>query len=283
MVFHVERIHPIIKGSYFLPHSMTHYLVYGAYYISNILSVNTSLTSIMILSETLLVVLMVFMISQLLVQKFKHLYSRRTLLLISLSLIIVSSIHLPLVSRYFYLGNWSPNTWHNPTTFLIKPIAFLCILGIYYFIKQQNHANKGVYVISLSTLFTLSVWAKPSFAITFYPALFIFTFIYYTRDFKLYIKIFLILLPSLVLLFFQYYKTYHTKINDTFDLKDNIVFTNFGIIKLYTNNILLSLISAIAFPISILIIDFKSVKNNQLLILSWFTLIISYLQLSFFA
>jgi hypothetical protein len=48
--------------------------------------------------------------------------------------------------------------------------------------------------------------------------------------------------------------------------------------KLYTRNILFSFILATAFPLTILIIEYKTILKNPYLILSWLLVIISFLQ-----
>lgn len=280
---HVARIMPIIKGEYYLPHSMLHYLTFGIYSLCYWLSIKISLLNVMILLETFLVVLIVEIIYKILKFYLENKYSEPILLLIAVSLIFITSIYAPFFNKLLYLGQWSPNTWHNPTTFIIKPIAICCMFGIYLFIQEHKFTKNKIFIVLLSAIFTLSIWAKPSFAISFYPALFIFLLVFHAKKYKLYLNIFLILLPSVIFLVIQYLRTYYVQIENTTDLKDNIIFTFFGVTRLYTSNIFISLILAIAFPLSILIMDFKNVRKNHILILAWLNIIIAYLQSSFLA
>lgn len=280
---HVMRIIPVVHGDYYIPHSMLHYITYGIYKICNWISLNISLYDVMVLLETFLVALILYIIYRVLLYYLKDKFNEIILLLISISLIFVTSIYIPFFNKFMYFGQGSPNTWHNPTTFIIKPIAILCFWGLVTYIQKYQHLSNKKLPIILSILFALSVWAKPSFAITFYPALLIFLIIYYRKNFKIYWNIFLILLPSIILLAIQYYHTYSQSLASTNDMKDNIIFTFFGVIRLWTKVPFISLLLAIAFPLSILVIDLKNVKKNQILILSWLNVIIAYLEFAFLA
>jgi hypothetical protein len=66
-------------------------------------------------------------------------------------------------------------------------------------------------------------------------------------------------------------------------MKDQIIFTNFGVLKLYTPSIFISLILAIGFPLSILMLDFRSALKDDLLIMSFLNTIFGYLQAAFLA
>lgn len=283
MEYHIARIMPIIRGEYYCPHSMLHYMVYWIHSVFEWLGSDMMLHDVMIWVQIVCFLLILELTHQVMKFYLKDKYSYFTLLIIATTLMFVISIYTPGFYKLLYYGKYSPNTWHNPTTFLIKPIAICCFMGMYLYIKEYELTKNKLFLIVLSALFTLGIWAKPSFAITYYPALFLFVVIYHTKEYKLYLKIFLILLPSLILLAFQYINTYYAALDNTSDLKDNIILTFFGFTRLWTKHVFISLLLAIAFPLSVIILDFKNAVKNRLLIFTWLFTLIGYLQVSFLA
>jgi hypothetical protein len=203
--------------------------------------------------------------------------------LIAISLVFVASIYFPLFSHLIYLGQWSANTWHNPTTLLVKPIALCSMVGVYFLISKNPISEKIKFRIALSILFALGIWAKPSFAITFYPALALFMILYYGKDLKLLFTIFIVMFPAAILLVIQYVQTYYAELNSTTDLKDNIIFSPFAVIHYFSPNAFVSFLLATLFPIAVFIADYANAKKNRLLILVWFNLFSAYFFVSMFA
>ncbi|MCB8994722.1 MAG: hypothetical protein H6538_03845 [Bacteroidales bacterium] len=128
-----------------------------------------------------------------------------------------------------------------------------------------------------SLLLLGSTYTKPSFIIAFIPALAIYLLVFHFRKLKLYIRVFLLLLPSILLLTYQFIETYNLQ-NTASYFHDKIIFTNFGVMKLYSDNILFSFILAAAFPLSILFIKNKNILANPYLLLSWLLVIVSFFQ-----
>lgn len=64
---------------------------------------------------------------------------------------------------------------------------------------------------------------------------------------------------------------------------DEIIFDFFGVWRLFTPNVLISILLANAFPLSLLVFRFKNVVHNNYLILAWFNLLIAIGQFGFFA
>lgn len=175
-VDHVSRILPIVNGDYFLPHSMLHYTIYGIVKLCEILSIDTNLMLVMVQFQTILLLLVFELQNRILSYYLKTNFNSVTIHLISAALLFVISVYAPFFNKFMYLGQWSPNIWHNPTTFLLKPFALLGFFGMYHYIQGSSFTKNKLFVIGLSALLTISIWAKPSFVITFYPALFIYLF-----------------------------------------------------------------------------------------------------------
>lgn len=60
---------------------------------------------------------------------------------------------------------------------------------------------------------------------------------------------------------------------------DEIIFDFFGVWRLFTPNVLISILLANAFPLSLLVFRFKNVVHNNYLILAWFNLLIAIVNL----
>ncbi len=280
---HVNRILPIINGEYFFPHPLFHYIVYYFHKLSFLLTLHWTLLDISVVLLSLLVVIIFDIIYRIAVYFHKDNYSLISLLIVSLSLLFVTPIYLSFFNTNLYLGQWGPNTWHSPTIFMIKPFSLICLFFMVKINQGNEWYNKPVILLLFSLFMALSAFAKPSFIISFAPATGIFLLMYYWKNFKLYFKIFILFLPTLAVLIYQYIATYSNDIISTADMKDEIIFTFFGVMKYYTPNVVISLILAIAFPFFLFIIDLKNCIKNQYLMISWFNVIISFALASFLA
>jgi len=280
---HVDRILPIVNGEYFFPHPLFHYIVYFIQKISIILNVNWSLLDISIVFLSLLFVVIFDIIYRIAVYFHIDNYTQFSLLLISLSLLFITPIYLPIFNTNLYLGQWGPNTWHSPTIFIIKPFTLICLFFMVKLSQGKEWYNKSGILVLFSLFMALSAFAKPSFVISFAPATIIFLLVYYWKNFKLYFKIFILFLPTIAVLIYQYIATYSNDIASTADMKDEIIFTFFGVMKYYTPNFGISLILATAFPLFLFIIDLKNCLKNHYLMLSFFNVIISFTFASFLA
>lgn len=103
---------------------------------------------------------------------------RRWIPAASMTLCLVTAICLPWFSQEIYVGQDSPNVWHNPTQLMVRPLALLVFwltVRLYERLRQGDW-SAGVYAgrgeAALYTLLiTLSVWSKPSFFQAFVPGL----------------------------------------------------------------------------------------------------------------
>ena len=180
-----------------------------------------------------------------------------------------------------YLGQWSPNCWHSPTMTLLKPFTLLAFFLVLIFIEKKDYTNNfQLFILSLFLL--IGAFIKPSFIICFLPALAVFLLIFRYKQYKLYFRLFLVFLPCLFLLLYQYFSTYYLSNTDSY-FHDKIILTFFGVTKLYTKSILFSTIRVLAFPLMVLIFSFKQIIKKTPLLLSWIMLIIAFIISGFIA
>jgi hypothetical protein len=274
---HIERIDPIVKGEYYMPHALFHYLVYGFrifnidhYAAALILTVLVNLATLFFLHKILNAVLP---------ERLRNLPS----LLLAICLSLVTAIWIPWFNKSVYLGQWSPNIWHSPTFYLVKPF----MLGsFYYFVLLIKEKTKFTLKngILFAMILAVSVIAKPSFLFSFTPAIIVYLLIFNWKNYPIYFKVGLSLLPALGLIFYQFLQTYLLKSANTgSDMKDEIIFTFFGVLKLYSPNIFISFLLAMAFPITVLFLDIKSAVKDKFLMLAFLNTFFAYIQAAFLA
>ena len=95
---------------------------------------------------------------------------------ISGMLLIMGPLSVPALTDNYYLGQFNPNVWHNPTTIAVKGIT-LVVFFIYVEIIEENNRSKKqellLYFMATVLLFA-SAFFKPSFYQMFVPALFVY-------------------------------------------------------------------------------------------------------------
>lgn len=91
----------------------------------------------------------------------------------SFLLLLLGPVYIPWYNPELYLGQGTPNTWHNPTNLMVKSFAICCffmVFGLLDAIDKQKEIKRSQYV-TLTVVIFLSVLAKPAFAQGFIPGL----------------------------------------------------------------------------------------------------------------
>ncbi len=177
-------------------------------------------------------------------------------------------------SKNIYLGQLTPNVWHNPTTIVSMPLAL--ILFFYTYRKLNNLDLKSYFIIS--GLVIINLLCKPNYLLAFLPVFIIFLAIRFikNKDFKILRGIVIITLSSVLVLICQFLLIYGDN-----NASSGIVFAPFAVWSHYSPNILASLILSIAFPLAYIIFYFSKARVNKSIILSWVIFIVSLLQFMF--
>ena len=252
------------KGESRVPHKG---FIYAVLLFKLLFRLNFEYATILLLSISIL--LIAFTINQILSWFLKEFYTTPFILFVTGCLMLFSAIFVPFFN-YIYLGQGSPNVWHNPTLFLVKPFAFISFFLFVYFLETKETQKSNSFILLLALLLLISVLMKPNFVIAFIPSVAIYILIKHAKKIKLYWKSTLIFLPSVILLLMQF--TDYSKL----ELRTSFGF--FVVWMYYSPNVPFSLLLALAFPLSVLFFRFKSFLNNNYLILSWIFIIISILQ-----
>lgn len=202
------------------------------------------------------------------------------LLISSVLINLVTAIYLPFFNKFILVGQSSPTTWHNATQLALKPLAILTYTLFLLFLADKDKRNSFWHGLVISILLLLTTIAKPSFMIIFLPALGIYILWKHVKEFEYYWKSFLIALPMMTLVAFQYIDIF---VKSSHVEKNSIVLDMFKLWSSYSPFVPVSVLLAIAFPLSILIFRFEIIKTNSFLLIAWLQYIVGFAQVGFFA
>lgn len=182
---------------------------------------------------------------------------------LSFLLLLVGPIYIPWYNSKIYLGQGTPNTWHNPTNLMVKPFAVACFFLILFILKiiyDGKHVEKKYYMILTALLF-ISTLAKPSFLQGFIPALGIYMIIYCIknkfRDIKNYLFICLTFVPSVLWMLWTFVTMFYTNSNG-----GGIGVGWLKWLSIYSPNVALSMALLFMFPILYIILNIKKIYKK---------------------
>ena len=179
---------------------------------------------------------------------------------LDLVLHLVAAIYVPMFNKEPYLGQGSPNIWHNPTTIAVRPIALLVFVltaSIVIQAKKEEFENSipaGRAVLT-SILLILSCLAKPSFVQVYYPAIFtlmiIWLIMYKGKNLRTAIQLMLMCLPSLAVMILQFVIAFYGGNSKS----GGITIAPFVVAGARTPSIAISMLLLLAFPLLMLILS----------------------------
>ncbi len=202
---------------------------------------------------------------------------------ISFVVMIVAPLYIPWFNPYIYLGQGSPNVWHNPTTLMVRPFAILvAIKAIEVMEKPFTFSDfkfklKTLFYITVLTAF--SAIAKPSFIQIFFPAIFVFCVVKcLVSKWKYLPNAFFLLvccLPSLCVFILQFLLSFFQN-NVIQNRSPNIAIKFLYAMKIWSPNPLISQILVIAFPLTVLVSKIiRKEKKSNFYIFTWLMYIVA--------
>lgn len=186
----------------------------------------------------------------------------------SFLLMIMGPLYMPRYAQYYYLGQGTGNIWHNPTNMAVKGTAVLAFMLIGALIYRENNSVK--HYLLLAVLLMISALEKPSFLQGIIPGVGLYMILrcifemFWRRDRKKFvsecknfIKIITAFIPAAFILFFQFYVSFFSG-----EQSGGIGIAYGFVLHNYSSNLFHSFLLAFAFPIVVLIIDFKSMIKD---------------------
>jgi len=173
-----------------------------------------------------------------------------------------------ITSFHVYLGNIAPNQWHNSTLILAMPFNLL----LFYFSVKNIYSNKLSTYSIIAALSVISILCKPNYAMAFLPVLCVAILILNRQKRLLALtKCSIVAIPSIAILFYQWYYTFIN--SNLFTPGAKTVIAPFFVWSRYSPHIPLSLLLSIAFPLMVLLLFYK--KLDLYLKLGWLTFLIA--------
>lgn len=241
-----------------------------------------------IIVTALLVVLIAAVIYLILKKSLDNEYSHMTLLFATAVLLVVSTIYVPFFSKYLYGGQGTPNTWHNPTTIAVKPFAFFAFWLFPLVLARPFRGRDIWYYVLLALVVLASAYTKASFVAVFVPAVCLMVLLRGSKEMLW--KSSLVLLPCLALLAVQFFATFgqgadaepvmvmwQGKERAVF-APDQMIISFLGVWRTKSSCIPVSILLALAFPLSVLICRFRRVIKDRHLSLAWVMVIVGILE-----
>lgn len=262
---HIESLKKFFNGDLYIPHPLWHISV-------KIISACTSLSieNSAIIFSSLILIFWVFLIYLLVKKSLSSYYPsmENLYMIITVMIIVIGPLTLPF--NIIFLGQGSPNIWHNITLWTVKPFGLLTII----LTIKALASNKLKYYIYAILFAIVSLFAKPNFILVFIPSLLvlIITKKIFSKSSLLFLGILILLIISLL---------YYQMIN-TFTTDSSIILDFTGVWSLYTKNIALSILLALAFPISFTLMYPKSLQVDTIY-LAWLQIFFGIILFMFFA
>ena len=178
---------------------------------------------------------------------------------LDLVLHLVSAIYVPFFNKEPFLGQGTPNIWHNPTTIAVRPIALLIFVLVASMVirirKEEFEKNIPVgKAIAAGLLLILSCLAKPSFVQVFYPAIFtlmvIWLIMFKGKNLRNAIQLMLMCLPSLAVMILQFVIAFYSGQSNS----GGITIAPFVVAGARTPSIAISMLLLLAFPLLMVIL-----------------------------
>jgi len=279
-IAHLSFVNSYFDNRIYIPHPLWHYCVH----MTTNLTLDDKTAAVLVTS--LFILFWAYTVHAMLNFFIEGKYFIKLLLL--LVLLVIGPLFIPYLSTNIYLGTGSPNIWHNVTLLTVKPFA---LLTVFFTISTLNNPDKLKYYLMTITIFIASMYAKPSFAIMFIPAIIIYVLLqkkYYDK--RIFTFIITLVFTFLIISITQFLGTYSSenKILAFGRESSHIIIDFFGPWAHYTSSIFISIITAMFFPFIFMILNYHKLFNSkslhtELLVFSWIMFIISILIFSIFA
>lgn len=231
--------------------------------------------------STAIVTSLINVISFLLVEKIMAKANVKFSETITFILFLVSPIYLPWFNQRIYLGQSSPNVWHNPTFIMVRPFVIICFFLIIKMLKQIEKREKITIkqYLCLSVLLLLSVLAKPSFLQGFIPGLgiyFVVRCIYERfKNIKQYLLICLTFVPGTLLMCYQLFFYFFSGLEVA---NEGVGIGWMEVLSKYTTNIWVSTLLVLLFPLLYFIFNIKRCYKNPIIQVAFSYLLCSWLE-----
>lgn len=253
------------EDSFYIPHPLWHC---GVFFFSKIFRISVEHAAVVF--SALLVVIWTYLVYRI-ARHFLQERSRLFLTAITLAIIMIGPLCIPWYNKIIFLGQGSPNIWHNVTLWTVKPFALLAVV----FVVEALRNGRFTYYFFAFASVILSLFAKPSFAIMFLPALILFALCKKIRDKRFYLFYMVVSVTSAAILLYQFTHTFNSG-------DSKLVFDFLGVWSRSSPNVAVSILLALAFPLLLTLLE-PSLLEDDYIMLSWLQVFIGIFLFALFA
>lgn len=193
-------------------------------------------------------------------------------------LYVAGPIYIPWYNSNVYIGQDSPNVWHNPTHIMVKPIALAAFILILHMVTEVRRSEYRQNIdwkegIGAAILLTAANLAKPSFVQILYPAL-VLWMVYYLvvsrgKALKMGVQLAVVCIPAFLLLIFQFAMSFYAPSGEGGGIE--ISFLEYW--RSVSPNVGISILLVVLFPLAVLVLAIRRKGMNDALRLSWLMLL----------
>lgn len=181
-------------------------------------------------------------------------------LFVSFALLFVHAVYIPGLVQNHYLGQITPNIWHNSTTIFLMPFALLLFLKSFTYLTNPDRAT----IIKIAFLLLLNVAVKPSFVFCFVVVFSLFCLIGFKFTKYLFYGLFAVTLAIAAILI-QYYLIYALQLNNFFGQSTGVEISFLEVWRYYSKNIPVSILLSFIFPFTYLLCYPAEIIKSKLL------------------
>ena len=198
---------------------------------------------------------------------------------IAVLILVAMPLLNPWRSHDIYLGQLSPNAWHNSTQIFALPFSLAAFIAAVALLRVPTKSR----ALTFGILIFLSTITKPNYTIALFPVLGI--ILLWTmrsaevRPMTQFAVICIAFLPTALLLADQYLLVFGSK----GVRKTNFVFAPFAVWETYSASVPISIGLSIAGPLAVLLAVPRKWRTGRAMTLAWAVLVFSVLQLALLA
>lgn len=259
---HIDIIQGVINGSSPPPNFLYYLTVYVvALFKNDVLYLRASTCVVLAVSVMLKFLMTLHIIKEMNV----HPGTNKTRFLPHiLAAVLCFCFSLPnLLNGNYYLGQLSPNVWHNSTLIFMMPFALLLFWKSWVQLQQPSRSN----ALLITLLLIINLLIKPSYVMVFIVVFPLFSLMKFGLQRTFFQNLIPVLLAAAFLLA-EYYLIFEWNSNTVYDRGDSstIQISPFLVWKKFSNNIPLSIGLSILFPATFLTAYRNSQKFSGLLL-----------------
>jgi hypothetical protein len=273
---HLGIAQSVAAGGPYVPHSGFHRTILA---LSSLSGLSLADSAVVVLAS--FVTLLALTIYMALHRTLASTHLPGLVLFLTAAMMLVAAIYVPFFNSKVYLGQGSPNVWHNPTILAAKPFALISFLFCCRYFEAQGPQRRVWWIAIAALALLISVFMKPNFALVFAPALAATLILTGPKNHKAYLSGLLIVLPAVLALAYQYWRM--RALGGTIQGPINFRLDMFALWRQWSPNVAISLLLALAFPLSVLLLRWRQAIRSFSWLLAWIMTVVGILQFGLLA